>query len=67
MLKKIIKESKENSDKKSILSSFEGMKNPDEMFGLICSCNYFAGQFGNNIPVEESREIFRRIKKFLGK
>jgi hypothetical protein len=41
------------------------LKNPDEIFDLICSANYFAGNFNANIPVEESRKAFERIKILL--
>ena len=43
---------------KKFLSTFKGLKDPDQMFDLICLNNYLAGQFDRNIPVDESREIF---------
>ena len=41
------------------------MKDPDQIFDLICSANYFAGNYNQNIPVDESRRAFERIKKLL--
>lgn len=29
------------------------MKNPDLMFDFVCAANYFAGNIGAKIPVEE--------------
>ena len=43
------------------------LKNADQIFDLTCAVNYFAGQFDNNIPVEESRKAFDRIKQLLRK
>ena len=43
----------------------EKMKDPDAMFDLIISGIYFAAQFGNPIPVDESRIVFKKIKKLL--
>lgn len=42
-------------------------KKVDEIFDLLCANNYFAGQFGLNIPVDESRKVFAHIKKLLKK
>lgn len=41
------------------------MKDPDQIFDLVCSGNYFAGSFRQNIPVLESRKCFDHIKKLL--
>ena len=41
------------------------LKDPDEIFDLICVANYFAGNFNQNIPIDESRKSFKRIKKLL--
>jgi allantoicase len=41
------------------------LKDPDQIFDLVCSANYFAGQFNNNIPVDDSRKAFERIKELL--
>ena len=43
------------------------LRNPDRIFDLICASNYFAGQFNSNMPVEESRKSFERIKKLLNR
>lgn len=37
------------------------LKDLSEMFDLTCVTNYFAGQFGNKVPVDESRNIFNLI------
>jgi hypothetical protein len=41
------------------------LKDPDEIFDLVCAANYFCGNFNNQMPVEESRKAFKRIKKLL--
>lgn len=41
------------------------MKDPDQIFDLICSANYFAWNFNQNMPVDESRKAFGRIKELL--
>lgn len=40
-------------------------KRVDEMFDLVCANNYFRGQFGLPIPVDKSREVFKKIKNIL--
>jgi hypothetical protein len=42
-------------------------KEVDMIFDMVCANNYFAGQFDLNIPVDESREVFKHIKKLLKK
>jgi hypothetical protein len=42
-------------------------KKVDMIFDMVCSYNYFAGQFQNPIPVDESRLVFEHIKKLLSK
>ena len=37
----------------------------DAAFDKICAHNYFAGQFGQQIPVTESRDAWEHIKKLL--
>ena len=44
-----------------------GLKDPDQIFDLVCAANYFAGNFNANVPVEESRKAFGVIKKLLKK
>ena len=41
------------------------LKDPDEIFDLVCAGNYFAGNFNSRMPVDESRKAFKRIKKLL--
>ena len=40
-------------------------KHIEQIFDLVCAQNYFDGQFGNNIPVEESRLVFRHLKEMI--
>lgn len=40
-------------------------KQIDMAFDMICSINYFAGQFGNKIPIEKNRECFEHLKKLI--
>lgn len=37
----------------------------DSAFDLICASNYFAGQFGQNIPTDKSRECWNKLKTLL--
>ena len=39
----------------------------DSAFDLVCSMNYFAGQFGQNIPVDKSREVWNKLKELIRK
>ena len=41
------------------------MKDPLQIFDLVCSANYFAGNFNQNVPVDESRKAFDRIKQLV--
>ena len=41
------------------------LKDPMEIFDLICVANYFCGNFNQPIPVDQSREAFERIKLLL--
>jgi hypothetical protein len=41
------------------------LKDPLEIFDLVCAANYFAGNFNQNMPVDESRKAFDRIKQLL--
>jgi hypothetical protein len=40
-------------------------KKVDLIFDMVCAGNYFAGQFGNPIPVDKNREVLEHIKKLL--
>lgn len=54
-------------EKKTPIDRICELKNPDQMFDLICATNYFAGQFDGNIPIDDSRKVFERIKSLLRK
>jgi len=41
------------------------LKNPLEIFDLVCAANYFCGNFNQPMPVDQSREAFERIKLLL--
>ncbi len=41
------------------------LKDPLEIFDLICASNYFCGNFNQPMPVDNSREAFERIKQLL--
>ena len=41
------------------------LKDPDEIFDMVCTYCYFAGNFNNKMPVDESRKAFELIKKLL--
>lgn len=41
------------------------LKDVDQIFDLVCSANWFRGSLDGDIPVEESREAFRRIKTLI--
>ena len=45
--------------------SLKFMKDIDEIFDLVCFENYIRGKFNQNIPVDESRIVFKRIKKLI--
>jgi len=45
--------------------SIKRLKDPDQIFDMVCAYNYFAGTFKNLIPVDDSREAFERIKMLL--
>lgn len=51
----------------SQINSLLRMKNPDQIFDLICAYNYFWGTSHNKVPVEENRLVFKRIKKLIAK
>ena len=41
------------------------LKDPLEIFDLVCASNYFCGNFNQPMPVDNSREAFERIKLLL--
>ena len=41
------------------------LKDPLEIFDLVCAANYFCGNFNQPMPVDQSREAFERIKLLL--
>jgi len=54
-------------DKKLPLYQILKLKNPDLMFDMVITNAYFCGQFDKNMPVDESREVFEKMKKLLKK
>lgn len=53
--------------KKSWVDDILKLKDPDQLFDLVCFRNYVCGDMDLNIPVSESRKVFERIKKLLKK
>lgn len=49
------------------LYKMKGKDKVDRMFDMVCAVNYFAGQYQQNMPVDESRKVFDQIKKILSK
>ena len=43
------------------------IRDADQAFDMLCCFMYFAGKFDANMPVDESREVFKHIKKLLNK
>jgi len=43
------------------------LKDVDQMFDLVCLMNYMSGHLEDEIPVDDSRKIFKQIKKLLRK
>jgi len=41
------------------------LQEPDRLFDLICFENYIAGQMGQNIPVDKSREVYKELAKLI--
>lgn len=41
------------------------MEDPDLMFDFVCAANYFAGNAGAKIPVEESRQVYEKIVQLI--
>lgn len=37
---------------------FVNLRDPIQFIDLLCAGHYFAGQFGNNIPVNQARDAF---------
>ena len=50
---------------KTPMDMIKGLKDPDQIFDLVCAANYFCGNFNSNMPVDENREAFDVIKKLL--
>jgi hypothetical protein len=53
--------------KRTAWDAIMDLKNPDEMFDLVCAGCYFAGNLDGMMPVDESRKVFEKIKKLLRK
>lgn len=49
----------------TFMQAFNGIKDPDLMFDLCIWGAYVAGNLNGKMPVEETREVFKRIKKSL--
>lgn len=47
----------------NFLKAFDGLEEPDLMLDLLVWGSYTAGAMGGQMPVDEGREIFKRIKK----
>lgn len=43
------------------------LKDPDQIFDMVCTMNYMDGKYDANFPIYESRKIFKRIKDLLKK
>lgn len=41
------------------------MKDPDLMFDFVCAANYFAGNAGAKMPVEDSRQVYKKIVQLI--
>lgn len=41
------------------------MKDPDLMFDFVCAANYFAGNAGAKMPVEDSRQVYEKIVQLI--
>lgn len=51
--------------KRTPMDMIKGLKDPGQIFDLICAANYFCGNFNQNMPVDNNREAFEIIKKLL--
>lgn len=61
---------KETKKKVRAIDMYLRMRSPKhirEMVDSLGMLNYFAGQFGGPMPVDETRELFEHIKKLLAK
>ncbi len=41
------------------------MKDPALMFDFVCAANYFAGNAGAKMPVEDSRQVYEKIVQLI--
>jgi hypothetical protein len=55
------------SAKQRYLEYIDQLKDADMAFDIVCARNYICGQLDCNMPVEESRLIFKKIKELLNK
>jgi len=39
----------------------------DNAFDLVCSMNYLAGRFNNDITVNKNREVWHKLKELIRK
>lgn len=51
--------------KEELPPAYKGVKEPGLLFDLVCARNWFAGNLNQNIPVDESRQVFREIKRLI--
>lgn len=49
----------------SALNEIMALKDPDQMFDLIVMMAYMRGNLNGMVPVDESRQVFEKIKKLL--
>lgn len=44
---------------------YKGITDPDMLFDMICTRNWFCGNLDANIPVEESRAAYQELKRLI--
>lgn len=54
-------------DKNHFLEAFVGLEDPSVMFDLVVWGSYVRGSLNGKIPVDEAREIYKRIVKAIKK
>jgi len=50
-------------EKETAWEVIEDMEDPDLMFDMTIAAVWFAGNLGQDVPVDECRKIFKKIKK----
>lgn len=51
--------------RKTAFEDIENLKDVDEMFSLCITGAFFAGSLGGNVPIDETRKVFKKIKELL--